>query len=174
ILDHILSFLAIKDAAKTSTLSKVWNSVWTSLSSLYFGDNYLPHSKNIGDKILANRLNQNISINGFKVSVPNYRSNDVDNWIEILVICNIKELFLEFGIYTYNKLPEVVFAAKALNVLSLRGFKLELPLGGIKFSSLRELYLVDSYLDEQLLQALCTIRRHLEVLCLSGFHGLMS
>ncbi|XP_009621912.1 F-box/FBD/LRR-repeat protein At5g56420-like isoform X1 [Nicotiana tomentosiformis] len=174
ILDHILSFFAIKDAAKTSTLSKVWNSVWTSLSSLNFGDNYFRQSKNIVDQILANRLNQNISIKRFKVNVPNYRSKDVDNWIEILVTCNIKELFLEVGIYTYNKLPEVVFDAKALNVLSLRGFKLELPSGGIKFSSLRELYLVDSFLDEQLLQALCKICIHLEVLSLSGFHGLMS
>ncbi|XP_059302529.1 F-box/LRR-repeat protein At3g26922-like [Lycium ferocissimum] len=174
ILDHILSFLYIKEAAKTSTLSKVWNSAWTSLSCLDFGDNYLHKSKNIVDQILANRLNQKIFIKRFRVNLPNYRSKAVDDWIKVLVTCNIKELFLDVGVYTYNKFPEAIFAAKSLNVLSLRGFKLELPSNGVKFYSLRELHLDDSFLDEQLLQALCAICRDLEVLSFKRFHGLIS
>ncbi|XP_047270475.1 putative F-box/LRR-repeat protein At3g18150 [Capsicum annuum] len=170
ILDHILSFLAIKDAAKTSTLSKFWNSVWTNLSCLDFGDNYLHKSKKIVDQILSNRLNQKISIKRFKANLPIYLSKAVDDWIKVLVTCNIKELFLDIGVYAYNKSPEAIFAAKSLNVLSLRGFKLE----RIKFYFLRELYLEDSSLDEQFFQALCAICSDLEVLSLKRFSGLIS
>lgn len=83
-------------------------------------------------------------------------------------------MFLDVGVCTYNKFPEAIFAAKSLNVLSLRGFKLELPSDRVKFYSLRELHLEDSFLDEQLLQALCTICSDLEVLSLKRFHGLIS
>ncbi|KAM3375060.1 hypothetical protein P3S68_013774 [Capsicum galapagoense] len=100
---------------------------------------------------------------------------NVDNWFKILVECDIKELCLEFGtVYPNKKLPEVIFAAKALNVLRLRGFKIELPSNGIKFSSLRELHLVYSILDEQLLQAICTVCSDLEVLSFRRFYGLIS
>ncbi|MCD7461911.1 hypothetical protein HAX54_047368 [Datura stramonium] len=46
----------------------------------------------------------------------------------------------------YNSLTGAIFAAKALNVLNLDGFKIEMPCddaGIIKFSSLRELHLCD-------------------------------
>ncbi|KAM3308179.1 F-box/LRR-repeat protein like [Capsicum chacoense] len=178
ILDHILSFLVIKDAAKTSTLSKVWNSVWTNLSCLDFGDNCLHKSKKIVDQILANRLNQKISIKRFKAKAKEnlqiYESKAVDDWIKVLVTCNIKELFLDVDVYKHYKLPEAIFAAKSLNVLSLHGFKLELPSDRIKFYFLRELYLEDSSLDEQFLQALCEICSDLEVLSLKRFSGLIS
>ncbi|KAG5601982.1 hypothetical protein H5410_033352 [Solanum commersonii] len=175
VLDHILSFLDIKDAAKTSTLSKVWNSIWTYLSSLDFGDNYLHKSKNTVDLILANRLNQNISIKRFKVNLPNYRFKALDDWIKVLITCNIKELFIDVGVYTHNKFPEAIFSAKSLNVLSLRRFQLELPSDDrVKFYSLRELHLEDSFLDEKLLQAIYAICSDLEVLSLKRFHGLIS
>lgn len=71
-------------------------------------------------------------------------------------------------------MPEAIFAAKALNVLRLGGFKLELPSDGIKFSFLRELHLDESVLDEQSLQALCASCRDLEVLSFRRCEGLMS
>ncbi|KAM3232857.1 F-box/LRR-repeat protein like [Capsicum annuum] len=148
ILDHIPSFLVIKDAAKTSTLSKVWNSVWTNLSCLDFG-----------------KAKENLQI---------YESKAVDDWIKVLVTCNIKELFLDVDVYKHYKLPDAIFAAKSLNVLSLRGVKLELPSDRIKFYFLRELYLEHSSLDEQFLQVLCAICIDLEVLSLKRFSGLIS
>ncbi|PHT73494.1 hypothetical protein T459_24279 [Capsicum annuum] len=57
---------------------------------------------------------------------------------------------------SFDSLPEELFVAKGLNILNLRGFKLELPPDhGIKFSSLRKLRLTDTYLDEQHIQPLC-------------------
>ncbi|MCD9640716.1 hypothetical protein HAX54_026192 [Datura stramonium] len=121
ILQHILSFLVVKDAARTSILSKAWNNAWTSLSYLNFGDKIFRESKDIMDQILATRQKQNISIQNFMLKLPNNRSKDIDDWTKLLVAC---------------------------------GFKLELPSNGIKFSSLRDLHLEDSYLDEQFLQVL--------------------
>lgn len=136
ILEHIQSLLVVKDALNTSTLSKAWNSAWASLSCLNFGDDIFSKSKNIVSQILADRQKQNISIQRFKAKLPDNRLKYVDNWIKILVAGNIKELHLEVFTYTHNKLPEAIFAAKALNVLTLGGFKLELPSDSIKFSSL--------------------------------------
>ncbi|XP_009771558.1 F-box/LRR-repeat protein 25 isoform X2 [Nicotiana tabacum] len=172
ILQHILSFLIVKDAAKTSVLSKTWNSAWSSLSCLNFGDIVFMESKNVLDQILANRQKQNISIQRFKAKLPDNRLKYVDNWIKILVAGNIKELHLEVFTST-NKLPEAIFAAKALNMLCLGGFKLELPSDGIKFSSLRELHLIKSFLDDQVLDALCASCSHLEVLSFREFGGLV-
>ncbi|MCD7448103.1 hypothetical protein HAX54_038197 [Datura stramonium] len=173
ILDHILSFLAIKDAARTSVLSKAWNNAWTSLSCLDFGYGFYHVIRGVVDQILEKRLNQKISIKRFKVNVPNYVN--LDSWIKILVACNIKELYLEVDTtYAYKKLPEAIFAVKALNVLCLCGFWIELPSDGIKFSSLRELHLVESVFDELLIQALCISCSDLEVLSLRGFYGPIS
>ncbi|MCD7452198.1 hypothetical protein HAX54_015478 [Datura stramonium] len=92
ILDHILSFLVTKEAVKTSTLSKVWNSVWTSLSCLDFGDNYLRKSKNIVDQILENRPSEKVSIKRFKrLKLTAVAVND--RWLENL-LANLPNLEL--------------------------------------------------------------------------------
>ncbi|PHT52075.1 hypothetical protein CQW23_06537 [Capsicum baccatum] len=78
--------------------------------------------------------------------------------LKILVTSNIKELILKKGgsDSSFDSLPEELFVAEGLNILNLCGFKLELPPDhGIKFSSLQKLRLTDTYLDEQLVQALC-------------------
>lgn len=179
ILQHIMSFLVVEDAAKTSILSKVWYRAWTSLSCLDFVHKYFPHSKQVVDQILAKRKNQNISIQRFLLKLPYHRSAStyVDNWIQILVACNIKqELLLEAvpPVRGYHNLSRSIFAAKALNVLRLCGFKLKLPSYGMKLSSLRELHLRESFLDERLLQYLCATCSHLQVLSFQRFHGPIS
>ncbi|KAM3308207.1 hypothetical protein P3S67_009951 [Capsicum chacoense] len=113
--------------ARSSVLSKTWNS----LSSLNFGTPDYVFDAFV-DQILAKQQKHKISIRRFKMIDLSYYLN-VDNWFKILVECDIKELCLEFGtVYPNKKLPEVIFAAKALNVLRLRGFKIELPSNGIK------------------------------------------
>lgn len=178
VLQHIMSFLIVEDAAKTSILSKVWYRAWTSLSCLDFGHKYFPHSKQVVDQILAKRKNHNISIQRFLLKLPYHRSAStyVDNWIQILVACNIKELLLQSvpPVPDYHNLSRSIFAAKSLNVLRLYGFKLKLPSYGIKLSSLRELHLKESFLGERLLQYLCTSCSNLQVLSFERFQGLIS
>lgn len=185
ILQHILYFLLAKDAARMSTLSKVWDSAWNSLSS-NFGDKFLkskdmPKLVNVVNQTLANRQKHKISMQKFSLGLPHHRwLSYVDDWIKILIACNIKELNLRVsrpiyeGKLEYNSLPEAIFAAKALNVLRLDGFKIELPSNGIKFSSLRELRLSDVFLNEEFIQALCTSCCNLEDLYLQNFDGLAS
>ncbi|XP_016440256.1 F-box/FBD/LRR-repeat protein At5g56420-like [Nicotiana tabacum] len=186
ILQHILYFLLAKDAARMSTLSKVWDSAWNSLSYLNFGDKFLksedmPRLVNVVNQSLANRQKHKISMQKFSLGLPHHRwLSYVDDWIKILIACNIKELNLRVsrpiyeGKLEYNSLPEAIFAAKALNVLRLDGFKIELPSDGIKFSSLRELRLSDVFLNEEFIQALCTSCCNLEDLYLQNFDGLAS
>ncbi|KAM3232901.1 putative FBD-associated F-box protein [Capsicum annuum] len=189
ILHHILSFLHAKDAARMSTLSKVWDSAWNSLPYLNFGDKSFSKSKDIlrllraVDQALANRKKHKISIQKFSLWLPHHHELCyVSSWINMLIACNVKELNLEVnipiykGIYLYNRLPKVIFAAKALNVLTLEGFNIEFPTGDgvIKLSSLRELNLLYVFLDEQSMQALCTSCHNLEHLSLWSICGLAS
>ncbi|XP_060185644.1 uncharacterized protein LOC132615103 [Lycium barbarum] len=192
ILQHFLSLLLAKDAAQISTFSKSWYTAWTSLSHLNFGDKFFYREVddrkilsekilellNIVDQTLANQKKQKVSIQKFCLTLPSGHcsSNNVHNWIKTLVATNIKELILIVGglVDSFNTLPEEIFASKGLNALKLRGFKLELPLDGIKFSSLRKLDLSNTYFDEQFLRALCASCSGLEKLSLSDCHGLAS
>ncbi|KAF3651140.1 hypothetical protein FXO37_18154 [Capsicum annuum] len=189
ILHHILSFLHAKDAARMSTLSKVWDSAWNSLPYLNFGDKSFSKSKDIlrllraVDQALANRKKHKISIQKFSLWLPHYHELCyVSSWINMLIACNVKELKLRVnrpvyeGVLDYNSLTEAIFDAKTLNVLSLDGFNIEMPSddGMIKFTSLRELHLSDVFLDEQFLQALCTSSCNLEDFSLQDFDGLAS
>ncbi|KAM3216055.1 putative F-box/LRR-repeat protein [Capsicum annuum] len=191
---HFMGLLLAKDAAQISTLSKTLYAAWSSLPYLNFGDRFFyreVHGRwilsekiqelvHIVDQTLANRKKHKISVQKFWLKVPSsYRmsSSYVRNWIKILVTSNIKELILKVGESdsSFDSLPEELFVVEGLNVLNLRGFKLGLPPDhGIKFSSLRKLRLTDTYLDEQLIQALCASCVCLEKLRLSCCRGLAS
>ncbi|KAJ8560102.1 hypothetical protein K7X08_004160 [Anisodus acutangulus] len=207
-LQHIMSFLVVKDVVRMRTLSKseIWNSAWNSLSYINFGDNSksedTPNLVKVVDQTPANRQKHKICVQKFSILLPYWPKHKiscvgnlirrllawnieekscVDDWIITFVACNIKELNLRVsrpineGIRGYNQLPEAIFNAKALNVLNLNGFKVKLSSDGIiRFSSLREFHLCDTFLDEEFIQALCTSCCNLEVLSLQCFHGLTS
>ncbi|XP_070039960.1 F-box/FBD/LRR-repeat protein At1g13570-like [Nicotiana tomentosiformis] len=189
ILHHILSFLLVKDAVRMSTLSKIWTSALNSLSYLDFGEDFFYGPQDMRNllkavtQILVIRLKHKISVEKFWLRLPYLRRRFyyVHRWIKLLVACNVKEFDLSVGRRIYegkqlhNKLPEVIFDAKALNVLNLVGFKIELPSHGtINLSSLRELHLRDVILDEKFIQALCVSCHNLEFLYLAWFKGLAS
>ncbi|XP_019267404.1 PREDICTED: F-box/FBD/LRR-repeat protein At1g13570-like [Nicotiana attenuata] len=161
ILQKIMSSLLAKEAAQLSTLSKTCYSAWTSLSYLNFGYNFLYHKGdddrwiqsenitelvNIVDQIIANRQQQKISVQKFWLTLPSSECT----------------------------LPEAIFAAKHLNILDLRGFKLQLPPDGIKFSSLRMLHLSKALLGEHFIRVLCESCNDLEDLTLNECRGLFS
>ncbi|PHU15171.1 hypothetical protein BC332_16376 [Capsicum chinense] len=132
ILHHILSFISSNDAARMSTVSKVCASAWNSLPYLNFGYIHYgsQHMHDVIDQILENRKKNNIPMQNFSLWLGYYhpRLCFVDNWIKILVACNIKELNLrEKPDNVCYSLPETIFSAKSLTVLSLEGFKIELP-----------------------------------------------
>ncbi|KAF3639259.1 hypothetical protein FXO38_22769 [Capsicum annuum] len=135
------------------------------------------------DQTLANRKKHKISIQKFSLWSGYFaRLTYADRWIKILIACNIKELNLRVdrhnfqGGFEYGSLPEAIFAARSLNVLSLYRFKIELPTddGTIKLSSLRELHLSYVFLDEQFIESLCTSCCNLEHLSFQDFKGFTS
>ncbi|PHU15169.1 hypothetical protein BC332_16374 [Capsicum chinense] len=187
ILHHILSFLYAKDAARMSTLSKVWHTSWNSLPYLKFGYIF-DWSKGLNvviDQTLVNRKKHKISIQKFSLSLSRHAGLcNVGNWFNILIDGNIKELNLRverqgsfiYDSFAYGSLPMAIFAAKSLNVLSLSGFRIEFPDddGAINLSSLRELHLSFVFLDEKFFEAMCTSCCNLEHLSLQYFNGLTS
>ncbi|PHT50870.1 hypothetical protein CQW23_10617 [Capsicum baccatum] len=189
LVQKILSFLLVKNAARMSILSKSFYSAWNSLSYLNFGDilfcdeGTFPKSAQIVDQTLANRQEHKVTIQKFWLILPPsclINGFHFRNWIKTLVVCKIKELTLDVCITDngYGTLPEPIFDAKELEVLELRGFKLELPRDQydiVKFmSSLSELNLTDTFLDEQFFEALCASCNSLEDLTLDACRGLTS
>ncbi|PHT45905.1 hypothetical protein CQW23_15063 [Capsicum baccatum] len=159
ILHHIMSFIYAKHVAQMSTLSKALATASNSLSYLNFG-----------------------YISDWWSNCYFAPLSYVDRWIKILIDYNIKELDLRVdrpdyrGNIGYNRLPEKIFAARSLNVLSLYGFKIALPAddGMIKLPSLQELHLSYVFLDEKFIESLCTSCCNLEHLSFRYFDGLTS
>ncbi|KAL3503148.1 hypothetical protein ACH5RR_037597 [Cinchona calisaya] len=121
IWQHILSFLVIKDACRTSILSKTWKNACATLLNFY-DQSFFPITRPSFDD------NQ-------EMFYQNHQLLDLKPYIEkflsLLFDANgkIKELVFRIGdcdnrnpLYT---LPEAVYAAEWLNKLNLGGFKLE-------------------------------------------------
>ncbi|RZC46405.1 hypothetical protein C5167_039356 [Papaver somniferum] len=138
ILHHILSFLELKQAIKSSILSSKWRYVWTSLPFLYF-DFGLFETKNLKqskaksfekfvDRVfqlrdtssVIERLNLNCS--GFISPDPQNLINSIYTWILIGLKRKVKELYLDvpFG-PKHFKLPSYIFMCESLTKLELRG-----------------------------------------------------
>ncbi|MCD7461146.1 hypothetical protein HAX54_045372 [Datura stramonium] len=174
------------NAAQLTTLSKTWYTAWSFPFHLNFGDQFfyrqgddcwipsenIPPLFNIVNQTLANRQRQKVSIQKFWLGrLPScHWSSYFHNWFKTLVACNIKKLILQV-VDSFNTFPLEIFAAKGLDFLDLHGFKLELVLNGIKFSSFRKLILSRTYLDDQFNPALCASCSSLDDLSLSNCHG---
>ena len=117
IIVSILSFLKLKEAARTSVLSRrYWGHLWKfASSSLDFDDSSLQYlRKKSFFKTLPGidrdryvswvnyvlRLHQAHTIDGFKVCFPldeEYNKLDIDNWILFSLRKNVKRLSLDFN-----------------------------------------------------------------------------
>ncbi|KAJ9184853.1 hypothetical protein P3X46_004539 [Hevea brasiliensis] len=176
ILHHILSFLPIKQIAKTSALSKTWFQAWNAFQILEFDFNAIfsgnrnlyryPDLENNRQKlydtveqILLRRRRQMITLTKFTVIVPAvYRRPEVvstmDRWICHALGSHVKDLKIAVGPsgneeeYSYS-LPQPVFNASSIQVLDLDNCKLKLhPGGDIKLPSLKKLSLTTVFADD--------------------------
>ncbi|KAI3937118.1 hypothetical protein MKX01_015333 [Papaver californicum] len=137
ILHHILSFLDLKQAIKSSILSSKWRYVWTSLPFLYF-DYGLSETKNLTqskaksfekfvDQVFQLRITSiierlNLNCFGFISSDLQNLSNCLYTWILIGLKRKVKELYLDvpFGPKDF-KVPSYIFMSESLTKLKLRG-----------------------------------------------------
>ncbi|XP_027127189.1 F-box/LRR-repeat protein 13 [Coffea arabica] len=199
ILQHILSFLEVKEAIQMSVVSKTWNNAVAMLHSLNYGDGSLfPVAKRneneeaVFDKIrellngvesmIRKRQEQNVGVQKFCLRLSHsYKLLDLTPYIirltKELSACNIKELVFKVGTYRGKPcytLPKAVYTWCSLHKLELGGFKLKLPSRGgiISLSSLRELRLYKTDMDHRVFQLLIMSCPELEFLSVDYCLGL--
>ncbi|KAG5224829.1 FBD-associated F-box protein [Salix suchowensis] len=116
IIQHIMSFLTYKDAAKMSVLSKHFASAWNCFPSISFDE-----TLNMGSCARLKEDSYEQPING------------IDSAIRYAIENKVKELKLDivgrqkFKFQAHYNLPMKVFSAHSIRVLSLKGFMLEPP-----------------------------------------------
>ncbi|XP_019150041.1 PREDICTED: F-box/FBD/LRR-repeat protein At1g13570-like [Ipomoea nil] len=139
ILDHILGFLPIEDAAKTVVLSSIWRDVWLSLTQLNFDRRFFRYINNkhrrasnyvkksaaslyVINKVL--RLHKG-TIRKFVLCFYNvgklairYRSYDIDEWLLLVTQKGVEEIYIGFAEQAY-RLPGCIFSCLTLKRLHL-------------------------------------------------------
>nr|KJB27806.1 hypothetical protein B456_005G010800 [Gossypium raimondii] len=144
---HILSFLPIKAAVRTSIISTKWRYLFASISTIEF-DRYLLRGlthrnvdsfKNFVDRLL--KLPDQVSLDCFRLRDgiscnDGDHDFDVSSWICAALCRGVKEIDLE--LHNLGDVPPVLFTCHSLVTLRLdaRGCKIEVPsqvcLGNLK------------------------------------------
>nr|POE72588.1 f-box/lrr-repeat protein [Quercus suber] len=149
LLQYILSFLPIKQVVQSSTLSKRWNHVCSTIPVLEFDKSFFESKLwcqdtkktceiqrkrvelyHFVEQNLLSRRRQGLSIKKFTLAVylstPKSVSR-VDRWIEYVVNSDFEELNLDFQRFKwkwkrYYPLPQNILLAKSITVLRLKAF----------------------------------------------------
>ncbi|KDP24339.1 hypothetical protein JCGZ_25635 [Jatropha curcas] len=164
VLDSILVHLPLREAARTSILSRKWRYKWTGLSQFVFDDKCIRSS--LSDKVarwveimkIINKVRFYHSgpIEKFKLATyccPNY--SDLNQWIDFLTEKGIKELIIQdFSFIKRFKLPSCVFSCPKLNCLELYGCIFRLPTFFRGFDCLKSLQLSHSFIVSDTLESL--------------------
>ncbi|WCJ43753.1 F-box/RNI-like superfamily protein [Euphorbia peplus] len=123
VIDHILAFLPLKDAVRTSTLSKKWKDKWHTLPHVIVNED-LFHERSqrklegIVNYILTRHEGR---IEKFSVTVEKVReSYNLKLWIWRLSQKCIQELTLVIRRGRCNEMPSVLFSCQQLRKLNLR------------------------------------------------------
>ncbi|KAF9670863.1 hypothetical protein SADUNF_Sadunf13G0113200 [Salix dunnii] len=165
IIQHIMSSLPYKDAARMSILSKRFASAWTSFPVIFFDETLNMGScleltgkqrlnsflSYVGEFLSRRRLD--VSLEKFRFCFCLNNSSDqqpncgIENAISYAIENNVKELELDVvgkrcKFMAHYRLPMKVFSAHSIIVLSLKGFVLEPPQNlALDFPSIKELRL---------------------------------
>ncbi|KAL5767471.1 hypothetical protein ACOSP7_014076 [Xanthoceras sorbifolium] len=113
------------------------------------------------EQTMQNRYcRERISMKKFKINIFLFDDPLLASFLERCIFyavgSNVKELSLEFvcGRGRRYNLPQIVLFAKSVELLKLKGCKLELPRNNIQLSSLRKLYLSHVLVDDLLIENL--------------------
>ncbi|CAK9143000.1 unnamed protein product [Ilex paraguariensis] len=187
ILDNILGHLPIKDAVRTSILSRKWRYKWVDLSKVvvdnrcgvpYFEDtdndwlNWDHLAKVVYKVLLAHRG----QIDKFVLSTQCVvHSSDLDCWIAFLCRNGVKELILDSNRGIEYKLPSCLFSCQQLSCLRLTKCSFVTPLELNGFSNLVSLQMESCIVQKEVLENLissCPILETLKLFCSCDFDHL--
>ncbi|KAK2994808.1 hypothetical protein RJ640_021040 [Escallonia rubra] len=180
ITDKILSHLSLRDAVRTSVLSRKWRYKWDSLPYLVFDnqsvlvsspDQTVIKSKlvNIVDHVL---LLHSGPIEKFKLSHRDLQGvNDIDRWILFLSRGSLKEFVLEIWKGHRYKLPSSLYCCQNLIHLELFNCLVKPPPTFNGFRSLKSLDLQHITADQDVFEYLISSCLLLERLTLMNFEG---
>lgn len=160
VLEHLQSFLSLKQAAQTSILSKRWRELWHlcpdvefdfTWEQLFSGYNGLERRRKLFDyleKFLQYRVIEKIRMRRFTVCMVSTGSEFnlfINRCVFYAVLSDVKEfrLYIRVGSLDLYELPRMVLSAESLQVLELYECKLESSTrNNVKLPHLRQLRLL--------------------------------
>ncbi|TYH82547.1 hypothetical protein ES332_D02G068800v1 [Gossypium tomentosum] len=164
ILCHILSFLPIKEAVRTSIISTKWRYLFASISTIKFDaysmsgltDRNTDSFKNFVDRLLKSP--DQVSLDCFRISHEICSWNDGDHdfdisgWICAALCRGVKEIDLQIS-YLEDILPAVLFTCDSLVTLKLDavGHKFKFP-SDVCLGNLKTLHFRDSNFGDSILR----------------------
>ncbi|KAL9385830.1 hypothetical protein Peur_022840 [Populus x canadensis] len=180
VLDQILSVLPIRDAVRTSALSRKWRYQWSQIPHLVFDTqcaSITSQDQTIFKKNLVNIINNvlllhNGPIYKFKLSHRDLLGvSDIDRWILHLSRGSTKEFVLEIWKGERYKLPSCLFSFENLTHLELFNCLLKPPSAFKGFRNLKSLDLQHVTLAQEVFENLISSCALLERLTLMNFDG---
>ncbi|KAL3726390.1 hypothetical protein ACJRO7_031304 [Eucalyptus globulus] len=178
IVDEILRRLPIKEAGRTSVLSRTWRYKWRYLPHLWF-DNQCTWSNGHGQtsqnlvKIIDRVLMLHSGpIQSFILAHTEFSNiRDIDHWMLHLSKVPVKQILLLVCTLEKYKIPTFFFNCQHLNRLRLYGCSIKIPISFEGFKNLDSLYLQRVELSPYELEALisrCPLLTHLVLKYLPG------
>ncbi|KAJ4701867.1 F-box/FBD/LRR-repeat protein [Melia azedarach] len=180
VIDQILSQLPIKDAVRTSVLSKKWRYKWATIPHLVF-DNLCVAISSQEQTLVKNKLVNIVDhvlllhtgpIIKFKLSHRDLLGvSDIDRWILHISRSSIKEFILEIWKGQRYKVPSCLFSCQNLIHLELFNCLLKPPSTFKGFRNLKSLDLQHITLAQDVFENLISSCPMLERLTLMNFDG---
>uniref|UniRef100_A0A7N0VDD4 F-box domain-containing protein n=1 Tax=Kalanchoe fedtschenkoi TaxID=63787 RepID=A0A7N0VDD4_KALFE len=180
IMDKILSKLPIREAVRTSILSRKWRYKWITLPELVF-DNHCTLVSSQDQIVIKNKLVSIIDhvlllhigpIHRFKLSHRDLLAvSDIDRWVLYLSRSMFKELILEIWKGQRYKLPSSLYSMQHLVHLELFNCFLNPPSTFSGFRCLKSLDLQHITMDQEGFENMIASCPQLERLTLMNFDG---
>ncbi|AES96739.1 putative F-box domain, FBD domain, leucine-rich repeat domain, L domain-containing protein [Medicago truncatula] len=183
---HILSYLTIKEAGRTSVLSSKWKKKWSTQPDLVFDRQCVSTVASEDFSVIEGKFLRIIDhvlllhsgpINKFEVTDSECdllgvnSMADVDRWILHLTGRSVKELVLDIWAGELYKIPWCLFSYQSLHHLKLSHCLLKPPTMFKGFSSLESLVLHDALMTQDAFENLISGCPQLEKLILTSVKG---
>lgn len=180
VIDQILSHLPIRDAVRSSVLSRKWRYKWATIPCLVF-DNQCLSASSQDQNFVKNKLVNIIDhvlllhkgpVHKFKLSHRDLLGvTDIDRWILFISRSSIKEFILEIWKGQRYKPPSCLFDCQNLIHLELFNCLLKPPSAFNGFKKLRSLDLQHITIVQDVFENLISSCPLLERLTLMNFTG---